>query len=86
MAGYSKAEIEHIAETAYRMQGYMDMLDGEESRAAGICRLYEELKDCGAAEIDKIYDAMQQDAGGKRWETSTHVITLRKHTLQIEKK
>lgn len=86
LAGYSKAEIEHIAETAYRMQGYMDMLDGEESRAAGICRLYETLKDCGAAEIDKIYDAMQQDAGGKRWETSTHVITLRKHSLQIEKK
>ena len=86
IAGYSKAEIEHIAETAYRMQGYADLLDGKETRAAGICRLYEELKECGAIEIDKIYDAMQQDAGGKRWETATHIIRLRHHKLQIEKK
>lgn len=86
LAPYSKAEIEHIAETAYRMQGYTDILDGKETRAAGICRLYEELKNCGAVEVDKIYDALQQDAGGKRWETSTHVITLRKHKLEISKK
>ena len=86
LAGYSKAEIEHMAETAYRMQGYADMMDKRESRAAGICRLYEQLKDCGNLEVDKIYDAMQQDEGGKRWESETHVVKLRKHTLYIEKK
>ena len=86
LAGYTKAEIEHMAETAYRMQGYADMLDGRESRAAGICQLYEKLKDCGSLEVDKIYDAMQQDEGGKRWESETHVVVLRKHTLYIDKK
>ena len=86
IAGYSKAEIEHIAETAYRMQGYEDMLEGRESRAAGICRLYEQLKHCGPLELDKIYDAMQQDEGGKRWETATHVVRLRHHKLLIEAK
>ena len=86
LAGYSKSDIEHIAETAYRMQGYADLLDGKETRAAGICRLYEELKACGAIEIDKIYDAMLKGEGGKRWETGTHIIRLRHHKLQIEKK
>ena len=76
LAGYSKSDIEHIAETAYRMQGYADLLDGKETRAAGICRLYEELKACGAIEIDKIYDAMLKGEGGKRWETGTHRKTI----------
>lgn len=86
IASYSEAEIEHIAQTAEIMQGYADWIEHKDSRGAGICRLYEELKPYGFGEIDKIYDAMQLDQGGKTWESATHRAVWHKHQLSIEKK
>lgn len=82
---YSKAEIEHIAETAEHMQGYVDWLEGKESQEAGRAKLYEELKDYGFAEIDKIYDALQKGIGGKIFHSATHVATIKKKKIEIQK-
>ena len=83
---YSKAEIEHIAETAEHMQGYVDWLEGRESQEAGRAKLYEELKDYGFAEIDKIYDALQKGVGGKIFRSATHQAEIRKGKIVVEKK
>ena len=82
---YSKAEIEHIAETAEHMQGYVDWLEGKESQEAGRAKLYEELKDYGFAEIDKIYDALQKGIGGKTFRSATHQAEIRKGKIVVEK-
>ena len=82
---YSKAEIEHIAETAEHMQGYVDWLEGQESKEAGRAKLFEELKDYGFAEIDKIYDALQKGEGGKEFRSATHVATIKKKKIEIQK-
>ena len=83
---YSKAEIEHIAATAEHMQGYVDWLEGKESQEAGRAKLYEELKDYGFAEIDKIYDALQKGVGGKIFRSATHQAEIRKGKIVVEKK
>ena len=83
---YTKAEIEHIAETAEHMQGYVDWLEGRESQEAGRAKLYEELKDYGFAEIDKIYDALQKGIGGKIFRSATHQAEIRKGKIVVEKK
>ena len=83
---YSKAEIEHIAATAEHMQGYVDWLEGRESQEAGRAKLYEELKDYGFAEIDKIYDALQKGVGGKTFRSATHQAEIRKGIIVVEKK
>ena len=80
---YSKAEIEHMAQTAEIMQGYADMIDGKDTREAGIVRLYEELRDCNFAEIDKIYDALQKGEGGKVFTSKTHQATIKKGKLCV---
>ena len=82
---YSKAEIEHIAETAEHMQGYVDGLEGQESKEAGRVKLYEELKDYGFAEIDKIYDALKKGVGGKTFRSATHQAEIRKGKVEITK-
>lgn len=82
---YTKAEIEHIAATAEHMQGYVDWLEGRESQEAGRAKLYEELKDYGFAEIDKIYDALQKGIGGKIFRSATHVATIKKKKIEIQK-
>ena len=86
LKGYSKAEIEHIAETAAHMQGYVDWLEGQETTEAGRVKLYEKLKDYGFAEVDKIYDALQRGVGGKVFESATHRAELRHRELKIEAK
>ena len=83
---YTKAEIEHIAATAEHMQGYVDWLEGRESQEAGRAKLYEELKDYGFAEIDKIYDALQKGIGGKIFLSATHQAEIRKGKIVVEKK
>lgn len=80
---YSKAEIEHIAATAEHMQGYVDWLEGRESQEAGRAKLYEELKDYGFAEIDKIYDALQKGVGGKTFRSATHIAQIQGRKLNI---
>lgn len=80
---YSKVEIEHICQTADRMQGYQDLLEGKDTRAAGMARLYEELKDYGFAEIDKIYDALQRGVGGKVFTSKTHRAEIKHRKLCI---
>ena len=80
---YSKAEIEHMAQTAEFMQGYADMLDGKNTREAGIVRLYEDIRDYGFAEIDKIYDALQRGEGGKVFTSKTHQATIKKGKLCV---
>lgn len=81
---YTKAEIEHIAETAEHMQGYVDWLEGRESQEAGRVKLYEELKDYGFAEIDKIYDALQKGVGGKIFRSATHQAEIRKGQVVVK--
>ena len=80
---YSKAEIEHMAQTAEYMQGYVDTLDGKKTREAGIVRLYEELRAYNFAEIDKIYDALQRGEGGKVFTSKTHQATIKKGKLCV---
>ena len=80
---FSKAEIEHMAQTAEYMQGYADRLDGKNTREAGIVQLYEELRECGFSEINKIYDALQRGEGGKEFKSKTHKAVIKKGKLCI---
>lgn len=80
---YTKAEIEHMAQTAEYMQGYVDIIDGRETREAGIARLYEKLREYNFAEIDKIYDALQRGQGGKVFTSKTHQATIKKGKLCV---
>jgi tRNA(Ile)-lysidine synthase TilS/MesJ len=50
LQSYTKAEIEHMAQTAEYMQGYLDIIEGRETREAGITKLYEELRQYGFGE------------------------------------
>jgi tRNA(Ile)-lysidine synthase len=84
LKSYSKSEIEHIAATAEHMQGYVDWLDGLDTVAAGRAKLYEELKEYGFAEIDKMYNALQAGVGGKVFRSTTHQATIKKGKLVIE--
>lgn len=86
LKSYSKAEIEHIAATAERMQGYVDWLEGQDTKEAGRAKLYEELKDYGFAEIDKIYDALHSGVGGKVFESATHKVIIRRKAMRLEAK
>ena len=80
---YTKAEIEHMAQTAEFMQGYIDILEGKDTREAGIVRLYEDIREFGFAEIDKIYDALQRGKGGKKFTSKTHQATIKKGKLCV---
>lgn len=79
----TKKEIEHIAETAERMQGYVDILDGKDTREAGLAKLYEDLREYNFAEIDKIYDALQRGEGGKTFRSKTHKATIKHRQLCV---
>lgn len=83
LRSYAKSDIEHIAETADRMQGYLDILEGRYTREAGMAKLYEELREYNFAEIDKIYDALQKGEGGKVFRSKTHEATIRKGKLCV---
>ena len=80
---YSKSDIEHMAQTAEIMQGYVDVLEGRDTREAGIVRLYEDIRNYGFAEIDKIYDALQKGEGGKVFTSKTHRATIKKGKLCV---
>ena len=83
LRSYTKAEIEHMAQTAEYIQGYVDWLEGKVTREAGIAKLHEELRDCNFAEIDKIYDALQKGEGGKVFTSKTHQATIKKGKLCV---
>lgn len=83
LKNYSKTEIEHMAQTAEYMQGYVDMIEGNKSREEGIARLYEQLREYNFAEIDKIYDALQRGEGGKTFTSKTHQATIKKGKLCV---
>ena len=83
LKAYCKADIEHMAKTAEFMQGYVDMLEGRETREAGIVRLYEDIREYGFAEVDKIYDALQKGEGGKVFTSKTHQATIKKGKLCV---
>ena len=83
LKNYSKAEIEHMARTAEIIQGYTDILDGRNTREAGIAKLYESIRDCGFAEIDKIYDVLKKGDGGKVFRSKTHLATIKKGKLCV---
>ena len=78
LRSYSKSEIEHMAQTAEYMQGYVDILNSKNTREAGMVRLYEGIRECGFAEIDKIYDALQRGEGGKTFTSKTHQAIIKK--------
>ena len=83
LQSYSESEIENMAQTAEYMQGYADILDGKSTREAGIAKLYEDIRECGFAEIDKIYDALQKGEGGKVFRSKTHQATIKKGQLCV---
>ena len=83
LKNYSKTEIEHMAQTAEYMQGYIDQLDGRSTREAGIVKLYEELRTYGFTEIDKIYDALQRGEGGKTFASKTHTASIKHGKLCV---
>ena len=83
LKNYSKTEIEHMAQTAEYMQGYVDIIEGNKSREEGIARLYEQLREYNFAEIDKIYDALQKGEGGKTFTSKTHKATIKKGKLCV---
>ena len=83
LKSYSKSEIEHMAQTAEIVQGYIDMLEGRKTREAGIAQLYEDIREYGFAEIDKIYDALQKGEGGKIFTSKTHRATIKKGKLCV---
>jgi len=83
LKNYSKTEIEHMAQTAEYMQGYVDMIEGKSSREEGIVHLYEQLREYNFAEIDKIYDALQKGEGGKTFTSKTHQATIKKGKLCV---
>lgn len=83
LKNYSKTEIEHMAQTAEYMQGYVDMIEGNKSREEGIARLYEQLREYNFTEIDKIYDALQRGEGGKTFTSKTHKATIKKGKLCV---
>ena len=83
LKAYSKAEIEHMAQTAEYMQGYVDLLENKNTREAGIARLFEETRAYGFAETDKIYDALQRGEGGKTFTSKTHRATIKKGKLCV---
>ena len=83
LKSYSKAEIEHMAQTAEYMQGYVDIIDGKLTREAGISLLYEDLRDYNFTEIDKIYNALQKGEGGKTFTSKTHQATIKKGKLCV---
>ncbi len=72
-----------MARTAEYLQGYADILDGKDTREAGIAKLYEELREYNFAEIDKIYDALQKGEGGKTFTSKTHQATIKKGKLCV---
>lgn len=83
LKSYSKAEIEHMAQTAEYMQGYADILDGKKTREAELAELYESLRGYNFAEIDKIYDALQRGEGGKTFTSKTHKATIKNRKLCV---
>ena len=83
LKNYSKTEIEHMAQTAEYMQGYVDIIEGRTSREEGIVRLYEQIREYNFAEIDKIYDALQKGEGGKTFTSKTHQATIKKGKLCV---
>lgn len=84
LATYTKAEIEHIAATAEHMQGYVDWMEGRDTRAAGQVKLFEELREYHFPEVEKIYDALQHGEGGKVFHAPKHIATIRKGKLHVE--
>ena len=83
LRNYSEAEIENMALTATYLQGYVDMIEGKKTREAGIVRLYEVLRECNFAEIEKIYDALQRGEGGKTFTSKTHKATIKHGKLCV---
>jgi hypothetical protein len=65
------------------MQGYVDWLDQVDTPAAGRVQLYEQIKQYGFAEVDKMYDALQRGIGGKTFTSPTHQAVIKKGKLEI---
>lgn len=83
LKSFTKSEIEHMASTAEYMQGYLDWIEGKDSAAAQRVQLYEQLREYGFAEIDKIYNALKKGVGGKTFRSATHEATIKHKKLII---
>lgn len=78
LATYTKAEIQHMAQTASRVQGYIDMLNAVDSQEAQMVRLYEELREYNFPEIEKMFYAQKRGEGGKIFYADYYTATLKK--------
>ena len=83
LKNYSKTDIEHMAQTAETIQGYVDIIEGKDTREAGLVKTYESLRGYNFAEIDKIYDALQKGEGGKIFRSKTHQATIKHRQLCV---
>lgn len=79
----SKTEIEHIAATAETMQGYVDKLDGRDTRERGRVEMYEKLRPYNFPQVDEIYEALQRGEGGKVFMSPTHKAEIRKRKVEV---
>lgn len=78
LTSYTKAEIEHIAQTASRVQGYIDLISGVDSQEAQMVQLYEELREYNFPEIEKMFYAQKRGEGGKIFYADHYTATLKK--------
>ncbi len=83
LSGYSKSEIENIAATARYMQGYTDMIEGEDTREARYVQFYERIRRYGFREPQKLYDALQRGIGGKTFTSPKYVGVIQHKQLVI---
>ena len=83
IAHYSTSEIEHIAETAEYMQGYVDWIESRDTEAAQQMKLYEELREYHFPEPAKIYRALKKGEGGKTFQSPTHKAIIKKGKVCI---
>ncbi len=83
LKSFTKSEIEHMASTAVYMQGYLDWVEGKDTLGAQRAQLYEQLREYGFAEIDKIHHALQEGVGGKTFRSATHEATIKHRQLVI---
>ena len=83
LAHCTKAQIEHIAATAARMQGYVDWIEKRETQAKGRVELYEQLRPYNFPQTDEIYEALMRGEGGKVFYSPTHRAEIRRRKVEV---
>lgn len=83
LASLTKADIEHIAATAERMQGYVDWLEKRDTPQAACVKLFESLRPYHFPQTDEIFQSLQSGHGGKVFLSATHKAEIKHGQLCI---